>query len=282
MAILFGLGVALAYGAADFFGGRSSKRSAAGATVVVSQVFGLAFGLVIVLMFTGSSPGGRDVGLSALAGVLGLTGLGLLYRALASGQMAAVAPISAVLGALVPFAWGLAHGERPSLAALVGAMLAIGAVAVIARPNDAVGDDRATSIRGAAVAIALGAGALLGSAFVCFAETSESSSFWPVVISRIVGVSLMATVLAVGRRPLRPHPEDLRWVALTGLLDVAANVLQLLAVRRGLVTLVAPIAALYPAATVLLARGLLGEPVGRSRLIGLGIALSGLVLIAIR
>jgi drug/metabolite transporter (DMT)-like permease len=122
----------------------------------------------------------------------------------------------------------------------------------------------------------------LGSAFVCFAETSESSSFWPVVISRVVGVSLLAIVLGAGRRPLLPHPADLRWVALTGVLDAVANVLQLLAVRRGLVTLVAPIAALYPAATVVLARLVLDEPVGRSRLLGLAVALLGLALIALR
>jgi drug/metabolite transporter (DMT)-like permease len=103
-----------------------------------------------------------------------------------------------------------------------------------------------------------------------------------VVISRVVGVAVLAAVLAAGRRPVRPHPADMRWVALTGVLDVIANVLQLLAVRRGLVTLVAPIAALYPAATVLLARLLLREPVGRSRLVGLGVALAGLGLIAVR
>jgi drug/metabolite transporter (DMT)-like permease len=282
VAILFGLGVALAYGSADFFGGRSSQRSSAGATVVISQLFGLGLGIVVAFAFADEGPGGRDVGLSALAGVVGLTGLGLLYRALAAGQMAVAAPISAVLGALVPFGWGLAHGERPSVVALLGATIAIGAVAVIARPAEALDGERPRGFDATAVATALGAGALLGSAFVCFAETSESSSFWPVVISRVVGVSLLAIVLGAGRRPLLPHPADLRWVALTGVLDAVANVLQLLAVRRGLVTLVAPIAALYPAATVVLARLVLDEPVGRSRLLGLAVALLGLALIALR
>jgi drug/metabolite transporter (DMT)-like permease len=64
-----------------------------------------------------------------------------------------------------------------------------------------------------------------------------------------------------------------------GLGDAGANALFLLATQRGLLTLVAVLAALYPASTVLLARFVLGE-----RLVGsqrVGIALAGLAVVVV-
>jgi drug/metabolite transporter (DMT)-like permease len=63
---------------------------------------------------------------------------------------------------------------------------------------------------------------------------------------------------------------------------VGANALILLAVRRGLISLVAPVASLYPAMTVVLARLVLHERIGRQRLAGLALGLVGLALIATR
>jgi uncharacterized membrane protein len=65
-----------------------------------------------------------------------------------------------------------------------------------------------------------------------------------------------------------------------GLLDVAATALLLLAVRRGLVVVVAPIAALAPGFTVLLAWVVLREHLGSAQRVGLASALVGLVLVA--
>ncbi len=63
--------------------------------------------------------------------------------------------------------------------------------------------------------------------------------------------------------------------------DMVANVLYLLAVRRGLVSLVAVIVALYPAATVLLAQVVLGERLRRIQLGGLALAAGAATLLAL-
>jgi drug/metabolite transporter (DMT)-like permease len=65
-----------------------------------------------------------------------------------------------------------------------------------------------------------------------------------------------------------------------GLLDVTANGLYLLAVREGLLSVVAVLSSLYPAATVVLARAVLGERLRPAQLAGLGLGLAGVTMIA--
>jgi uncharacterized membrane protein len=63
--------------------------------------------------------------------------------------------------------------------------------------------------------------------------------------------------------------------------DAAANASFLLASREGLLSIVGPVSSLYPASTVLLARGVLHERFHRAQLVGLSIAIVGVVLIAV-
>src|SRR4051794_4513552 len=106
MAVVLGLLVAAAYGAADFFGGLSSKRAPVSAVVVLSQLMGLAV-LVVLVPIAGGNPTEHDLALGAAAGAFGGIGLVCLYRGLAIGRMSVVAPITAVGAAVVPVLWGL-------------------------------------------------------------------------------------------------------------------------------------------------------------------------------
>ncbi len=65
-----------------------------------------------------------------------------------------------------------------------------------------------------------------------------------------------------------------------GLFDVVANALYLGATQHGLLSIVAPVASLYPAATVLLALAIERERVRPVQLAGLGLAATALVLVA--
>jgi drug/metabolite transporter (DMT)-like permease len=62
---------------------------------------------------------------------------------------------------------------------------------------------------------------------------------------------------------------------------MAANVLFLLAVRRGLLSIVVVVAALYPVSTVVLAFVLDRERVSRSQTIGMAMGLGALILVSI-
>ena len=63
-------------------------------------------------------------------------------------------------------------------------------------------------------------------------------------------------------------------VTLSGVTDAGANALLVVAVREGLLSVVAPVANLFPAVTVLLARAFGHEKIGRFRLVGLGLAVA--------
>ena len=64
-----------------------------------------------------------------------------------------------------------------------------------------------------------------------------------------------------------------------GALDMVANAFYLVAVRQGQLGLVATLASLYPASTVLLARFVLGERLGIWQQLGVGGAVAAIVLI---
>ena len=119
MAALLALGAAAAYGIGDFLGGVAARRVAASAVVLWSHVVGLVL-LVGLAPLAGGEPTSRALAVGALAGVLGGGGVALFYRGLAVGAMSVVAPVAALLSAGVPVVVGLATGERPASAALVG------------------------------------------------------------------------------------------------------------------------------------------------------------------
>ena len=220
-----------------------------------------------------------DLGLGALAGALNVAGLGLLYQALARYPAATVAPITAVVGSMVPVTWGLATGERPSGLVLLGVGAAVVAAGLLGREPGDVSDRRVA--RGVLPAAA--AGVLLGSSLVLFSETSEDSGQWPVLAARVtafVGVGLVALVLWRRSSIRVPQGSARRLAIAAGVLDVAATGLLVVAVRREYVSVVAPIASLAPGFTVLLAWAIAEDRPGRTQLAGLGLAVAGLACIA--
>ncbi len=280
MGVALGLIVALSFGSADFLGGRASQQASTIAVLLVGQIVAVGGALAVALL-VGARVGRSDLALGAAAGLANMIGLGFLYRGLAQARIGVVAPITAVMGAIVPVGWALIRGERPPSVVLIGAGCAIVAGAFIARERTEADAERPVA---SGVGYAIAAGTALGSSLVFFAETSHVSGFWPVAASRLSG--LVAVALVFGalalRRPM-PLPRGFgrRLAVGAGALDVTATTVLLAAVRHGLLVVVAPVAALAPAFTVMWAWIVLREPVSRMQLGGLCLALVGLVLVSV-
>jgi drug/metabolite transporter (DMT)-like permease len=282
MAALLALISAVCYGISDFTGGLATRRATAVSVVLVSNGLSLVIALVITLAVPGSTFAGSDFAWGAAAGIVGLVGVVLLYRGLAVGPMSVVAPITSVLAAAVPLGVGIARGERPGPAALVGVALALPAIVLISRQPR---DPTRTHVTPVALVAALSAGLSFGGFYVLLAQTGPDGGTWPLVSQRIASVSLLVVpALVAVARGLDPLPRGgaLRLGISAGITDVGANLAYVQATHRGLLALVAVLSSLYPATTVLMARFLLNERLARVQASGLAMAVVAIVLIAAR
>jgi drug/metabolite transporter (DMT)-like permease len=275
VAVLLGLFVAAAFGSADFCGGRATHDASTFGVLAIGQVVAVAVA-AIVAFAAGGAIRGPDVGYGFAAGVVNVIGLAWLYYGLAHGRVSVVAPLTAVVAALLPVTWALVRGERPSAVVLLGAAFAIAAGAVIAREEG----EPALEAENTGVMYAIFGGAFFGASFIFYSEASGGSGFWPVLAARIAAIAVVAIALLVTAE-WRVPTGSVRTLALgAGLLDVTAGIFELVALREGLLAIVAPVVALAPAFTVLLAWALLRERVSRIQLAGLALAIAGLVLVA--
>lgn len=278
MAILLGLAASITYGTADFLGGLATKRNTVLRVVLLSQVAGLLIYLVAIPFLPEGRFTARAWVWGSAAGVAGAVGVAFLYRGLARGRMSVVAPITAVISVTIPVVVGLALGERPSGLQMVGIAAAVLAVVLVSTAPEPGAERRASGSTGVLDALASGVG--IGLFLVALSRTGEASGPWPLVASRLVSVVIFGLAMVVARHGLRPERGTGRVVVGAGVLDVTANLLYLLGTRAGLVSIVAVLTSLYPAATVVLARVVLKERLTIHQLVGLAVALAGVVLIS--
>ena len=278
-----GFSSGLCWGAADFFGGVQSRRLPALTVAFWSQVAG-ALALAVALAVLGGRPAGAGVAWGLAAGVGSGIALVLVYRGLAEGTMSVVAPISAC-GAIVPVAAALLAGDRPGAIAGVGVLAAIAGVMLVSRaPNP----PRARTVRtgGSGPVLAMALGSALGfGLFYVFVDAGTAvpggSPLWVIAGARASSLLVLSMIALVGWR------SGLRWpgrrigpVALVGLADTGANLLFAYAATTGNLAVVGVLGSLYPVATVVLARWLLGERLSGGQNAGVVLALTGVGLLA--
>jgi uncharacterized membrane protein len=282
MAALLAFTSAMLFGVGDFMGGLAARQIRALVVASWSQLVGLAAILtLVVVVMPVAHPTGADLAWGVVAGLAGAVGVVLLYTALSTGPMSVAAPVTAVLSAVVPVVAGLALGERPHWLAGVGAVLAFPAIVLIASAEEdpKVAHRARATIRD--LLPALGAGFGFGLFFVFLAQTSSKAGLWPLVGARTASVAMLfiLALLTAGATGLAPGVR--RIVVVCGLCDAGANALYLVAVNQGLLSLVAVLAALYPASTVVLARIVLKERMSRPQLLGLAVGAVAAALVAV-
>jgi drug/metabolite transporter (DMT)-like permease len=278
VAVVLALASAVVYGAADFLGGLSSRRASAFGVVAVSQVVGL-LALLVLLPWLGGPVGPSDLAWGAAAGIAGAAGLVIFFRTLARGVMSVVAPVTAVTAAAVPVLVGLLGGNRIGPWAAAGIVLALAAVVLVSAEG---GLSALRAARPASLAPALAAGAAFGLFFVLLDRTSQDSGLTPLVAARLASVACVVVVALAGRQPLKVGRAVLPLVALSGVGDMTANALFLLATQqKGQLAITGVLASLYPVSTVVLAQVLLRERLAAAQLAGLGTAVAAVALITL-
>ncbi len=278
MAVLLALASAVVYGASDFLGGLSSRRASVFGVVVLSQAVGL-LALLVLLPWLGGPVQPADLAWGAAAGLAGAAGLVVFFRALASGVMSVVAPVTAVTAAAVPVLVGLASGDSVTAWAAAGIALALVAVVLVSADR---GLSALRTARPASLLPALGAGTAFGVFFVLLDRISADAGLTPLVAARVVSAAFVAGLAVAGRQSLRVPRPALPLVAASGVGDMSANALFLLATQQGgALAITGVLASLYPVSTVVLAQLVLRERLVRAQVAGLAAAVAAVVLITL-
>jgi drug/metabolite transporter (DMT)-like permease len=275
LAIALALASSVVWGTADFLGGVFTRRLSLAPVLVVSQAAGLLALLVGLAIMGGFDARAFEVGL--VAGACGALGIAAFYRALATGTISIVSPISAC-GALVPVVLALAQGERPGRLALAGSAVAL-AGAVLASVHEFAGEhpNARSSVLLASTA-ALGIGGFL----FFIGHAAQGGHALPALVGgRVASLALLIAGAAATRSSVRLAPADVPMVSAIGLLDSGANALFALAADLGYLSVVAVLGSEYPVVTVVLAQLLLGERLTRPQTVGITLALVGVGMVTL-
>lgn len=261
---------ATSFGISDFVGGVASRRVAALRVVLVSTPVSMVL-LGMLAMIGGGHITTGTVVLGMLGGVSQALGIWWFYAAMAAGPISVVSPLAAVVDAGVPVCIGRMLGERPGLMASVGIAVALGAVVLISWH---AGDDgvHRPGLTHTVLWLTIASGVALGLNFVFLDRTPSDSGLWPLLFARGAATILVIAVAAMSRNLKVPSGTPLRLALVIALLDTAANVTMLFALKLALLSLASVLISLYPAATVILAVVLLGERVRLRQVMGMVLA----------
>ena len=275
--ITLALVAAIGYGTADFVGGAGARRAPTMSIVLAGQLSGAAAMLLLGVLSPGT-PTLTHAGWALLAGLGGAAGSIFLLRGMSRGRMAVVAPTSAVGAAVIPVVVGLAGGDRPAALVWAGLVLALPGIWLVSRQ----GEDLTASVqpgRGAFTDGLLG-GLGFGVLFVALAQIPESAGALPLALNQLTGAVVTVVVALVVRQEWRPSRPAAGWGVPSGMLGVCGSLAFVEASHLSDLGVVAVLASLYPAVTVLLARAVLSERLGAGQQVGLVLCSTAVGLIA--
>lgn len=278
-AAILGLVSALVYGSADFVGGVASRAVGPLRTTAIGAVAGLAL-LVVALPAVGGTWSAAALGWGAASGAIGAAAVALLYACLAIGPMSILSPLTALVSALVPLAWGLAGGDQFAPIGYAALGLALVAVVLVGF----VPERGAVRPSARALTMAVAAGTLIGIFLIVLDRTPADSGLVPLVANRAVDALITWSVIGLlalrGIRRTSSRRGVLLAVA-SGLLDASANTLILVGLRAGDLSTMSVLVALYPAGTIVLAAAVLRERIAPVQWVGLVLAITGAAMLSV-
>lgn len=272
-AALFALGSAAAWGAGDFSGGLASRRSSPISVTLISNPFGLLCLLALALFRHSALPSQHDLIVGFAAGMCGATGLLVFYRALSSGKMGVVAPVTAVVANVVSVLFGAFTEGMPRALQFVGFGLAILGIWVISKPESGARASLQDFLP------ALFAGLAFGAFFILTAQFSSPDLSWALVVARVgtIAVTVLAALLTRHRFKLEARSLPLAFAA--GGLDSLGNLAFAVSTSLGRLDVGSALSSLYPVTTVVLAMLFLKERFSKVQAVGAFLALVSIPLI---
>ncbi|MGZ9221366.1 MAG: EamA family transporter [Anaerolineales bacterium] len=282
LSIFYGILSAGTWGAADFIGGLATKRTSPYRVLFLAEIAGLIPFTALALLTREPIPPALDLLWGAISSLVGLTGLTILYRALADGQMTIAAPVSALFAALIPVIFGFFTLGAPSLATMIGFGLAFLAVWLISQTDSSNwcfpmrGLDSLRDLR-----LPLLSGLFFGLYFIVIHRATLNAFFWPLVMARFAGFTAFGLYALITRQPAMPPRDVWGFCIINGVIDIGGNAFYILSAQTGRIDVAAVLGALYPASTVLLAWIFLKEKISLVQTFGVLLAFIAIVLFTV-
>lgn len=273
LAVTYGIGSAVAWGAGDFSGGFASRKGNLFGVLLISQTLGGVL-LALFALLLETAPPASHFYYGACAGACGCMGLMTFYKGLAEGRMGIVAPMSAVLTALVPIGYAVFNEGLPSVYQITGIVCVLVAIWLLSAADTTLRITRKELI------LSTVAGFGFGLFFIFIDRANDLTVFWPLAGARCVSVTILAMMVAIDGKGAKPLKGQWVFIWLCGILDAAGNALFSMAAQLGRLDISAVLGSLYPAATVILAWFILKERLGLQQWAGVGTAFVALILIS--
>ena len=283
LSVLYGVVAAIGWGVADFVAAAASKRigvlrTATGVHISSSVAVAGYFVIVFEPGLLGWAHWTALVAVSVLAVLVYLC----FYRALREGPVAVVSPIVSCYAIVVIVLAMVFSGERLSGWQALGAMCSIGGVALASfDPRRRLSGGRIIGLGiGLAVVTMLSIGLL---SYAIGLLSRELGWFLPVYISRTMTLGLFIPLsVALRQWTLRGVTIPLALgVAAAGIVEMGGMFAYARGAEVGVISIVAAASIAYPLIPMLGGIVVFGERLALSQWMGLGIALSGLFVLAI-
>ena len=294
---------AFAYGCGDFMGGRAAVRLSPSGAVALAQCAGVAVSVQAFLNGDGGFPSAHAVGAGLLGGTAYLIGVTTLYRGIAFGRIGIVAPVSGLVGIVLPLAGDLVLRRHIGGAQFGGILICCLAFVLLSTTRD-------PPEPGIAPHFSLRLGALSGLGFgaadLCVGMMVPEEAPAAVMVARMVGALIALNLLgmailrtgalryyaASSGQPSGALAAGLRlgdlWgmapaamlAVVAGSFDAVGHISYAHVATSGSMAVASALVALYPAVPVILAAVVLKERMFRSQYVGLAASAVGVAVIA--
>ena len=278
LAVLGGLGAALAWAISTLCSSRSSRMMEPIAVVGLIMVVGLVITAPIAAAQGAPSFDAESVTWLVISGAGNVGGLVLTYKALRIGQVALVAPLVSTEGAIAATI-SLLAGE--SLAPGVGLALALIALGVCLSsvPESAETERRLVHDQPASVLYAIAAALVFGTSLYATGRAATTlPSTWVVLSARLIGTLALALPLAVSGR-LHVVRRAVPLVLVAGVCEVAGFYSYTAGARHG-IAVAAVLSSQFATIAAVAAYFLFRERLNRVQLAGVSSVIVGVALLS--
>ncbi len=237
-------------GASDFCGGLATRRGGELRVTIVSALAGSTLLTLFAFIWQEAWLSWKDVLWCALGGVSGGLAVIAIYRGLALGSTAAIAPIAGVVGAALPAIFGMITQGLPPFTQLLGFLIAFPGIVLVSQSQSTH-----EKIKKETLILALLSGVFVAGFFTSLAQVTPGTVVLPSLIAKVasLGTALLLFIFRSKQEGEIPFRKISSLAILAGVLDSSASALYVLSQQLTRLDVAVVLTSLYPASTIMLA-----------------------------